>query len=331
MAAQDELYAGIDLGGTNMTIGIVDGGGALRGRAKRKTKAKLGRDGVIERIAEGVDRACADAGVPRSALAGAGIGAPGAVDGPRGVVIASGNLGWSEVGLRDLLATALGVPVALDNDVNVAAYGEITLGVARKRRNALAVWVGTGVGGGLVFDRRIFQGDFCTAGEIGYTVVVPGGGPAGSRLEDHCSRTAMTAAIRRLLPSRPASRFHDLLRDHEPDDPVGSGTIAEAYAAEDELAQEVVHHAADTLGVAIANWITVLSIDTVILGGGVTEALGDPFVARVRRSFDRCVFPSVCRSCSLLVSELGDLAGVYGSAMLARDALAAGRAKGSPS
>jgi glucokinase len=319
MGASDELYAGIDLGGTNMTIGIVDGRGTLRGRAKRKTKAKVGRDGVIARIAEGVDRACADAGVPRTALAAAGIGAPGAVDAERGIVIASGNLGWSEVGLRDLLATALGLPVVLDNDVNVAAFGEITLGVAQKSRHALAVWVGTGVGGGLVFDRRIFQGNFCTAGEIGYTVVVPGGGPAGRRLEDHCSRSAMTAAIRRLLPSRPTSRFHELLHDHDPDDPIGSGTIAEAYASDDELAREVVDHAADTLGVAIANWITVLSLDTVILGGGVTEALGEPFVARVRASFDRHVFPAVCRSCSLLVSELGDLAGVYGAAMLARE------------
>lgn len=321
MAVARELLVGIDLGGTNMTIGVVDARGTLLGRAKRKTKAKLGRDAVIARIAEGVDRACADAGVSRTAVRAAGIGAPGAVDVGRGVVIKSGNLGWEEVALRDLLATALGMPVALDNDVNVAAYGEMTVGVARDRQHALAVWVGTGVGGALVLHRRIFQGSFFTAGELGYTVVVPQGGPGGSTIEDHCSRTAMTIAIRRLLPSHPDSRFHALLADADPADPVGSGVIAEAYRDGDGLAHAVVHHAADLLGLAIANWITMLSIDTVILGGGVTEAIGEPFVGRVRKAFDRHVFPAVCRRCELLVSELHELAGVHGAAMLAGESI----------
>jgi glucokinase len=330
MADDGALYVGIDLGGTNMTIGVLDARGTLLGKAKRKTKAKVGRDGVIERIAEGVDRACADAGVARASLRAVGIGAPGAVDVRRGTVIKSGNLGWEDVSLRDLLATALGIPVALDNDVNVAAYGEMTLGVARSHEHALAVWVGTGVGGALVLDRAIFQGSFFTAGEIGYTVVLPEGGPGATTLEDHCSRTAMTVAIRRLLPSFPESAFHGLLKDHDPLDPIGSAVIAEAYGREDELARRVVHHAADTLGVAIANWITMLSIDAVILGGGVTEALGKPFVERIRRKFDRWVFPAVCRRCELLVSELGDLAGVYGAAMLARESMRQPNGKGTP-
>ncbi len=318
MADLGELLVGIDLGGTNMTVGVLDARGNLLGKAKRKTKAKVGRDGVIARIAECVDRACADAGVTRAQVRAVGIGAPGPVDVERGVVIKSGNLGWEDVALRDLLASALGVPVALDNDVNVAAYGEVVLGAARGHAHALAVWVGTGLGGALVLNGAIFQGSYFTAGELGYTVVVPEGGPGASTLEEHCSRSAMTVAIRRLLPSFPDSALNALLRDVDPLDPIGSAVIAEAYAAGDDLATRVVHHAADTLGLAIANWITVLSIDAVILGGGVVEALGKPFAERVRRTFDRRVFPAVCRKCELLTSELGDLAGVYGAAMVAR-------------
>lgn len=315
-----DLFIGIDLGGTNMTIGVVDARGELLGKAKRKTKARLGRDAVITRIAEGVDRACAKAGVTRERIRGVGIGAPGPVDIERGTVIKSGNLGWTDEPLRDLLASQLGVPVILDNDVNVAAFGEVVLGAARGHRHALAVWVGTGLGGALILNGQIFPGTFYTAGEFGYTIVIPDGGPGGRTLEEHASRSGMTVAIRRLMPSHPDSAFHRLLRDCNPADPIGSSVIADAYAEDDELARSVVHHAADVLGLAIANWITMLSIDAVILGGGVVESLGEPFVARVRKRFERWVFPARCRECQLLVSELGDLAGVYGAAMLARQA-----------
>lgn len=312
-----DLLVGVDLGGTNMTIGVLDARGKLLGKAKRKTKAKLGQDAVITRIVGGIDRACLDAGVARDRVRAVGIGAPGPVDAAAGTVIKSGNLGWTDVPLRDLLASAAGVPVVVDNDVNVAAYGEVTLGAARGHRHAIAVWVGTGVGGALIMNGAIFPGSFHTAGELGYTIVVPEGGPGSRTLEEHASRSGMTIAIRRLMPSHPDSHFHRLLAESDPTDPIGSSVIAEAYAAGDELARAVVHHSADTLGLAIANWITVLSIDAVVLGGGVIESLGEPFVGRIRERFDQCVFPPRCRRCELLISELGDLAGVHGAAMLA--------------
>ncbi|MDZ4753438.1 MAG: ROK family protein [Phycisphaerae bacterium] len=321
------VYVGIDLGGTNMSVGVTDARGKLLGQAKRKTKAQLGRDGVIARMVGGVQRACNDANVSIDDVAAIGVGAPGPIDVNAGVVIKSGNLGWEHVPLRDLLAAALNRPVALDNDVNVAAYGEATIGVARGREHLLAVWVGTGIGGALVMHRAIFHGSFFTAGELGYTIVIPEGGPGARTLEQHSSRTAMAAVIRQLLPSFPDSAFHGLLKERDssgPADPVASSVIAEAYAARDELALRVVHHAADVLGLAIANWITVLSLDTVVLGGGVTEALGRPFLERVRRTFDRSVFPAQCRQCEICLSDLGDLAGVFGAAMLARGCVVPG-------
>jgi len=306
---------GIDLGGTNMSIGVLDARGTIIGRCKRKTKASEGRDRVIARIVEGVRRACEDAGLPVTALRGVGIGAPSAIDIPKGRVIKAGNLGWEDFPLRDTLAAALALPVFLDNDVNVAAWGERSAGVARGRDDLLAVWVGTGVGGGLILGGRIHHGNFWTAGELGHVTLVPGGGPGRETVEDLCSRTAMVSAIRRLLPMHPESVLHRLL-EGEPETNFGSSVLAEAYEREDPLVRRVVHHAADLLGLAIANWITVLAIDTVVLGGGVTEALGKPFAARVRKRFEERVFPAECRRCEILVSELGDSAGVIGAAML---------------
>jgi glucokinase len=319
---KDQVVVGVDLGGTNMQIGVVDGEGKIIGRCKRKTKAHEGRDTVIKRLVEGVWRAMDDAKTTRERLFGVGVGAPSAVDFDRGVVIKAGNLGWEDLALRDILMRELGaretgVRVALDNDVNVAAWGEAQLGAARGRTNMLAVWVGTGVGAGLVLDGRLWRGPRHTAGEIGHVVLFPGGQPGFMTVEDICSRTGIVNAIRRLLPMHPESVLHRLLAEKADETgSIGSSTIARAYEKDDELARKVVDKSAEFLGVAIANIVTMLSIDCVVLGGGVTEALGEPFVARVRRSFDRTVFPSVLRKTDIVASSLNDDAGVLGAAML---------------
>lgn len=306
---------GIDLGGTNMAIGVVDAKGTILGRCKRKTKAADGRDIVLSRLVEGVMRACDDAKIPFDSLRGVGIGAPSAIDVPAGRVIKAGNLGWEDFPLRDALKKLLGKPVFLDNDVNVAAWGEHRAGVARGRNDLLAVWVGTGVGGGLIFGGKLHHGSFWTAGEIGHVILLPGAGPGRETVEDLCSRTGLAGSLRRLLPMYPDSALHRLV-DGNFDANFSSSVLAEAYEREDPLVRKVVNHAADLLGLAIANWITLLAIDTVVLGGGVTEALGKPFAARVRKRFEEQVFPATCRKCEILVSELGDSAGVVGAAML---------------
>ena len=120
----DGPVVGVDLGGTNMAIGVVDEKGRIIGRCKRKTKAMEGRDKVISRLVEGIERACADAKIDMKSLAAVGVGAPSAVDWDKGEVIHAGNLGWKKFPLRDVLAKRLDRPVVVDNDVNVAAFGE---------------------------------------------------------------------------------------------------------------------------------------------------------------------------------------------------------------
>jgi glucokinase len=314
---KDMVVVGVDLGGTNMQIGVVNAEGKVIGRCKRKTKSHEGRDEVIKRIIEGVQRALDEAKTPREKLFGVGIGAPAVVDFDKGTVVKAGNLGWEDVSLRDILMQQLRVPVALDNDVNCAAWGEAQLGAARGRANVLAVWVGTGVGGGLVLGGSIWRGPKLTAGEIGYVVLFPGGQPGMMTVEDICSRTGIVNALKRLLPAYPESALHRLIAEKADETgAIGSSTIAKAYAMEDELTRKVIDKSAEFLGFAIANLVTMLSIDCVALGGGVTEALGEPYVARVRKSFERTVFPASLRKTEFVASALNDDAGMLGAAML---------------
>ena len=323
---RDMVVVGIDLGGTNMQIGVLNAEGKVIGRCKRKTKSHEGRAEVVKRLVEGVQRALDEAKTPRDRLYAVGVGAPAVVDFDRGTVVKAGNLGWEDVPLREQLSAELRVPVALDNDANCAAWGEAQLGAARGREHVLAVWVGTGVGGGLVLNGEIWRGPRLTAGEIGYVVLFPGGQPGMMTVEDICSRTGMVNAIRRLLPSYPDSVLHRLIAEkdaeRDPTKPVDqpgaitSSMIAKAYEREDELTRKVVDKAAELLGGAIANIVTMLSIDTVVLGGGVTEALGDAYLSRVRKGFERSVFPPSLRKIEFVASTLNDDAGMLGAAML---------------
>ena len=318
---KDCVVVGVDLGATNMQIGDVNAEGKIIGRCKRKTKASEGRDTVIRRLVEGIERALVDASIPRERLFSVGVGAPSAVDFDNGIVLKAGNLGWEDVPLRDMLAKELRCPVALDNDVNVAAWGEAQLGAARGKPDTLAVWVGTGLGAGLILGGNLWRGPRHTAGEIGQVVLFPGGQPGMMTVEDICSRTGIVNAIKRLMPMYPESALHRLLAEKTDESgavgTIGSSTLARALEKNDELAHKVIDRSAEFLGVAIANIVTMLSIECVVLGGGVTEALGEAYVSRVRRGFERNVFPNTLRKTEILASTLNDDAGVLGAAMLA--------------
>jgi len=309
------LTVGVDLGGTNMQIGIVDAHRRIVGRCKRKTRAKRGLDAVLDRITVGVHRACADAAVPIEAIDAFGIGVPGAIDLPRGVVLEAPNLQWNDVPVRDLLSERLGRPVVLENDVNVAIWGEANCGAGRGHADLLGVWIGTGVGGGLVLGGKLFRGERHTAGEIGQIVVEPAGPPLGRTLEQLASRTGMVHQLDALLAQDPDSALHAILADG--DGEIGSKELALGFRHGDPLVSEVVEHAASLLGAAIANHVTVLSLGAVVIGGGVTEAMGDALLDRIRHHFLRWVFPKRLREVPLLLTELRADAGIHGAALLA--------------
>ena len=297
---------GIDLGGTHMQIGVVDAAGALLGRSRCHTPAAAGFEAVIATIAEQCRAACDAASVPLDDIAAAGLAAPGAVDPGRGLVLRAPNIGWDDAPAAEALATAIGRPVFLDNDVNAAALAEAKLGAGRGHDDMLAVWIGTGIGGGLIFGGRVFHGPLFTAGEIGH-VILDIDAPEGQRKLEHlASRTAIGAAIasRQGLAAPPTSEH-----------------IAEAYAKGDAVVREVIDRAALRIGVAIANAATVLSLGRVVLGGGLIETMGASFVAPVERAVRAHIFPEELQTIEVVGTQLGPDAGLLGAAMLARQQL----------
>ncbi len=313
---------GVDLGGTNIQSGVIDPTGRIIGRDKRKTDADAGPDTVIERLIGSVRAACKDAGIEPGELSALGVGAPGPVDAGAGVVIEAVNLCWVNLPLASIMRERLGVPVGLSNDANAGLVAEHRLGAARGAEHALGVWVGTGVGGALVIDGKLHTGAHHTAGEIGHVLTDPWAPPGSRSLEHACSRTAIVERLRRLIRANHASALTEITggRLHK----IKSRHLLEAYTSGDTLVVEVIDDAAYRLGVAIAGFVTMLSLECVVLGGGLTEALGELLVATVRRGVQNAAFPDVCRSVRVIESALGDDAGILGAALLGADRAALG-------
>lgn len=307
---------GIDLGGTNMQIGVVNAANKVIGRSKRKTRATEGLDKVIGRICEGVEEACKEAKVTMKQIGGLGIGAPGAIEPFKGVVLLAPNLRWRDVQLADILKKKLKIPVVVDNDVNVAVYGEWKAGAGKGYNDLAGVWLGTGVGGGLVLNGRVYYGHYFSAGEVGHSILLPFAPPGSQKLEENCSRTAIVERLIRLIRVR-KSIIPELAQGDLSE--VRAKTVAIAYEKGDQVTHDVIDNAAELLGIAIANMVTTLSLPLVVLGGGLTESMGDDIVKPVKKWTRHYAFPDACKKVEVVATKLMDNAGLLGAAMMARE------------
>ena len=309
--------AGVDLGGTKIQT-VVARNGVVVGRA-RQTTPDSGADDVAEAIAESVRRAIDDAGSPGPGLLAVGIGAPGRIEG--GVVSHGPNIaGLKEpFPLGPAVSGALGgVPVLLDNDVSVATLGELRRGAGRPFRSLLGVFVGTGVGGGLVLDGELWKGRGAAA-EIGHVTVKPEGRRCGcggrGHLEAYAGRAGMEAKARRAAAGGKPTVLFDLMAERGRDR-MTSGIIARALDRGDELAAELIDEAVWALGLALATAQNLLDIEAIVLGGGLAERFGQPFVDRVADELrPRLFVPD--HPPAVLAAELGDLSGAIGALVLA--------------
>lgn len=313
------LALGIDLGGTNIQAGVITERGQVLGRSKMRTQANEGFEAVMDQIAAAARQACQEAQVPMSSIFTAGLGVPGPIDPEKGIVIEAVNLRWNDAPVVMALSDRLGVPVYADNDVNVAVYGEWRAGIGNETPNMLGVWVGTGVGGGLIIDSKLHRGAHHSAGEIGHMILVPGGQFGSRSVEHNCSRTAIAHQLVKLIRSNHHSILSSLTDGKL--NKIKSKVIAQAYEQGDDLVRTVVDDSADRLGMAIASAVTLLSLDRVVLGGGLVKAIGKPYVDIVRDSVRREVFPESIRKISVEASVLEDDAGLVGAGLIAFEQL----------
>lgn len=306
--------AGIDLGGTNVAGGLVDADHRVVERAKVKTPAD-GPDAVVEAIVGLV----AELGTDVDAV---GVGAPGPVH--DGVIMSAPNLqGWTAaVPLGERLGSQLGVPVVVGNDATVGAVGEWVAGAGKGARNLLGVWLGTGVGGGLVLDGRPFSGTFGGAGELGHVVVHPGGALCGCGrrgcLEAYAGRASMERAARLRVAAGEKTALMEIMED-KGKTRMTSSVWGKAVDRGDPMATGMLDEAVGALGVAVGSAVNLLDLDTVVVGGGLTERLGQPLVDRIAAAARPCLLvPDVERR--YVLAGLGDDSGIVGAAWLARAA-----------
>jgi glucokinase len=255
-----------------------------------------------------------ETGAPRDAFQGVGIGAPGPLDRERGVVLLTPNLGWRDVPLRDRMAQLTGLPASLDNDANCATYGEWWIGAARGARNVVGVTIGTGIGGGLILDGRLYHGSSDVAGEIGHTTIEQAGRRCGCGnygcLEAYASGPAIAERAREALSFDQESILPELVDGDLTR--ITAQTVYDAASQGDAIAREVVRDTARFLGTGIANLLNIFNPDVVVIAGGVTqagEALFTPLRAEVRR---RAFRPAV-EACRIVPGELPGTAGVVGA------------------
>jgi glucokinase len=310
--------AGVDLGGTKIQTAVVRDGSVV-GTDRVKTPEQ-GPDYVIEAIAASVRRALEQAG--EVDLSAVGIGTPGETDEKTGEVSLAKNVpGFSqpvELG-PDVSKRLDGVPVRINNDVRVATLGEYHHGAGRGFRDVLGVFVGTGVGGGLILDGRLRTGQGA-AGEIGHTVVKHEGRKCscGRRgcLEAYAGRGCMEARARKLVADGRKTILFDLM-EHKGRDRLTSGVFADALQDGDDMAREVIDDAVWALGVGLASAQNLLDLEAIVIGGGLGDRLGAPFIERVRDSMRPHLFVPD-RALTVVGSELRDLSGAVGAAVFAR-------------
>ncbi len=310
-----DLVVGIDLGGTNMQLGVVDASGAIISQLKKKTRANKGTDVLFERLVDAIKCVCEEGGVTPAQVGGVGLAIAAAVDHENGVLLDAPNLGWRDFPIERELVERLQTPVAVENDVNAAVLGELHYGAIKGEREALGVWVGTGVGGAIILDGELHRGGFGTAGEIGHITLFPRAAKGLRKLEDICSRTAVVRRLAQLAPTH-KTVLHELSDGDVAS--VRSSIIAKAYKSGDELTCSVVHDAAELLGIGISSAVTLLSVPVVLLGGGLTEAIGEPYVEHVRTTVREFAFPASLEKVRVVASTLEEKAGILGAAMTLR-------------
>lgn len=311
------LYAGVDLGGSTIAVALAERSGIVVAEAETPTHSHEGPAAVIKRIGQMIARLAAEVGVPPQA---AGMGVPGLVDVSTGVTRFLPNLPtqWRDVSVADQLQADLGCPVYLLNDVRTATLGELEFGHGRAAHDRLTMAffsIGTGIGGGIVVEGKLRLGPLGAAGELGHQTLLPDGPRCGCGnrgcLEALASGPAITAEGIRLMAMGLAPKLFELVEGK-----IDRVTPREMLACGDESIREAIQKAAGYLGIAVANVVTVMHPELIVLGGGVAE-LGDALLVPVRSEVQRRVGMFPTHDIRIEKSQLGDRAGILGAVALA--------------
>ncbi len=321
------IFVGIDVGGTNIKLGLVDDSGQALGYHTMVTRQELGAEDACKRMGEACRQMIREAGVSASDVVRAGLATPGPMDIRAGMLLRPGNLpGWWDFPIRDRASHYLGMPVTFNNDANAAAFGEYWLGAGAKYHSMVLLTLGTGIGGGIIVGDTLIEGEHSCGSECGHILVNPAEdaprdslGKRGS-LEAHANATAVVTrtleALNRGVPS-------SLAKKHAEGEPITPLMVAEAAEQGDELAHKVVMEIAYWLAVGIVSFIHTIDPDAVVLGGamnfgGPNSPLGREFLQHIRDVARPWLLEPLRETLIIEFASLGGNAGYIGAAGLAR-------------
>ena len=311
----ERYWVGFDLGGTKMLAVVTDAKFQPLARKRRKTRDDDGSI-TMSRVINTIEKLLEEANIRPEQLNGIGIGCPGMLDLDNGIVIEAGNLGWRHETVQEQLENVFHCRAVIANDVDCGIYGEYQFGAAKGAHTAIGVFPGTGVGGGMVYEGKIFRGKNCSCLEVGHVEVLPNGPrcSCGRRgcLEAVSSRLAVSAAAAAAVFRGQAPHLAELAGTDLAS--IRSGALAEAIKKGDTVIEQIVKDAAGHLGTAIGGLIHLLAPDIVVLGGGLVEAMSELYIETVTAAAKKWVLPSYAKTYEIVAAKLGDDAVALGAA-----------------
>jgi len=313
------FYGCIDIGGTKIRLGLVDRNGRVVFRKMFLTPVRESWDAVIDLLLENFKDMLRDAGISFKQLPGIGVGCPGTFDAARETISFAPNLNWRNIPIKEYLSERLPVPVWLENDTNLSTLGVAHFGEGRSKNSLLGIFIGTGIGGGIILNKELFTGSTGGAGEIGHMVVRQNGPKCSCGNRGCLESIASTRAI--------YGRLHASYMKHHRNNDVYADFIANAnkslavklaYNSGEPVAVKVVNEALFTLGMGIVSLINILNPEMIVLGGGLSEALGDVMLERVSGTVTRHAMPGTFEKVQIVRTCLGDDAPIAGAAALVK-------------
>jgi glucokinase len=323
MRAAPPFFVGLDVGGTTMKGGVVDETGRSLSAVSLPTEAYRGQEFGLARMCETIREAITAAGLKEGDIAAIGVATPGTMDIPAGVILDPPNLKpWQNVPVRQHVADAFGVPTAFQNDANAAALGEYWAGAGRGVKSMVLFTLGTGVGGGVVLNDRVVEGEHSHGAELGHMKIEMtsprrcGCGRYGC-LEAYASATAV---VRRAEDAIEAAGGRTSLQPLRFDGGLTARAVFEAAAAGDKLAVQLVEETAYYLAVGAMNMMHIVNPEMIVFGGGMIAA-GESFLERIRQHIRLLAFPVPAERTQVCYAKLGGDAGYIGAAACGRQLL----------
>ena len=317
-----KYYIGIDLGGTNIVAGLVDENYQILKKVSRKTnRPRPAEESAADMAACALD-AIKEAGLTKDQVEWIGIGTPGIANAATGIIEYSNNLGFKDTPMVKYITEFIGrddTPVFIENDANAAAYGEYVAGAAKGSKNAVCITLGTGVGGGIIIDGKIYAGSNFAGAEIGHTVIEVDGAQCSCGrkgcFEAYSSATGLIRMSKEAMEQFPDSIMNKMAEEKGK---VTARTSFDAMKAGDKPAKDVVDKYIKYLAAGITNTINIFQPDVLCIGGGVCNE-GDPLLLPVKELVKKEVYTrNSPKNCEIVIAKLGNDAGIIGAAFLGR-------------